>query len=83
VEELTPLYDAGGLAHARSWPGWLLEASLAHSGREAEAATVIEAARRRMPGTSLLTVSSSLDGFDLLQSREVVLDGLRLAGMPG
>jgi cytochrome c-type biogenesis protein CcmH/NrfG len=83
VEELTPLYDAGGLAHARSWPGWLLAASLAHSGREAEAATVIEAARRRMPGTSLLTVSSSLDGFDLLQSREVVLDGLRLAGMPG
>jgi DNA-binding winged helix-turn-helix (wHTH) protein/Tfp pilus assembly protein PilF len=83
VEELTPLYDAGGLAHARSWPGWLLAASLAHSGREAEAATVIEAARRRMPGTSMLSVASSLDGFDLLQSREVVLDGLRLAGMPG
>lgn len=81
--ELEPLYEAGGLTHARSWPGWLLAASLAQSGRADEAAQVVEVALQRRPGATLDTVASSLDGFDRPQSLQTVLDGLRLAGVPG
>ena len=58
-------------------------ASLAHSGRTDEAARIVEAALQRRPGATLDTVASSLDGFDRPRNMRTVLEGLRLAGLPG
>ena len=74
---------AGELTHARSWSGWLLAASLAHSGRRAEAARIVEAALRREPAANLDMVATSLEGFERHEDVDLVLDGLRLAGVPG
>ncbi len=82
TEELGPLYGAGTFASERWWPGWLFAASLAHSGRSAEASMVIRVANGRRPEQSVETVAQSLDGFDDGAGLDVVLDGLRLAGMP-
>ena len=83
AEEFRQLYDTGELTHARSWSGWLLAASLAHSGRRAEAARIVEAALRREPAANLDMVATSLEGFERHEDVDLVLDGLRLAGVPG
>jgi hypothetical protein len=83
VDELRPLHDRAWSVSERTWPGWLLAASLAHSGRRDEAAEVVAAALESRPGSSLATIASSLDGFVRPQNLERVLEGLRLAGMPG
>jgi DNA-binding winged helix-turn-helix (wHTH) protein len=83
AEELGPLYGAGTFANARWWPGWLFVASLAHTGRIDEAAGVVKAANGRRPEHSVSAVAQSLDGLSDQASLELVLDGLRLAGMPG
>jgi DNA-binding winged helix-turn-helix (wHTH) protein len=83
VEALGPLYGAGTFANARWWPGWLFAASLAHAGRIEEAAMVVRTARADRPERSVAGVAQSFDGFADRDGLAIVLDGLRLAGMPG
>lgn len=83
VEELGPLYGAGTFASVRSWPGWLFAASLAHAGRIEEAGALIRSTRDRRPEGTIAAVAQSLDGFADPAGLDMVLDGLRLAGMPG
>ncbi len=83
AEEFGPVYGAGTFASARSWPGWFFAASLAHAGRIDEAAAIVSAAEGRRPERSVAAVAQSLDGFADDAGLAVVLDGLRLAGMPG
>jgi tetratricopeptide (TPR) repeat protein len=83
AEELGPLYGAGTFANARWWPGWLFIASLAHSGRIDEAAGVVKAANGRRPEHTVSAVAQSLDGLADGVGLDLVLEGLRLAGMPG
>lgn len=83
AEELGPLYGAGTFANARWWPGWLFAASLAHAGRLEEAATVVNAAHGRRPEQSVTGVAQSFDGFADGAGLGILLEGLKLAGMPG
>lgn len=83
AEEFGALYGAGTFASARWWPGWLFAASLAHAGRIEEAAVVVRAAHGRRPERSVAGVALSFDGFADRAGLAVILDGLRLAGMPG
>jgi DNA-binding winged helix-turn-helix (wHTH) protein len=83
VAELRPLYGTGDFSQRRAWPGWILAASLAHAGRETEAAAVVTAERVRRPQATLATVEVSLDGFADPRGLSHVLDGLRRAGLPG
>jgi DNA-binding winged helix-turn-helix (wHTH) protein/tetratricopeptide (TPR) repeat protein len=83
AEEFRQVYDEGQLTHARSWSGWLLAASLAHSGRKTEAAEIVAAALRRRPEANLDMVATTLDGIDRREDMNLVLEGLRLAGVPG
>ncbi|PIP97409.1 MAG: hypothetical protein COW75_06335 [Rhodobacterales bacterium CG18_big_fil_WC_8_21_14_2_50_71_9] len=83
TEELGPLYGAGTFASARWWPGWLFAASLAHAGRINEAAAVVATAKGRRPERSVASVAQSFDGFADRAGLAIVLEGLRLAGMPG
>jgi len=82
AEEFGPLHGAGTFVSARWWPGWLLASSLAHAGRIDEATAVVNAARGRRPAQSIASVAQSLEGFADPAGREIVLDGLRLAGVP-
>lgn len=83
TEALGPLHGAGTFVGGRWWPGWLFAASLAHAGRIEDAARVIDAAKGRRPERSLAAVAQSLDGFTDRAGLDLVLDGLRRAGMPG
>lgn len=83
AEELGPLYGAGTFVGSRWWPGWLFAASLAHTGRTQEAAAVIHAAKGRRPEQSVAAVALSLDGIIDGTGLNLILDGLRRAGMPG
>ncbi|MEX0697194.1 MAG: winged helix-turn-helix domain-containing protein [Dongiaceae bacterium] len=83
AEKLGPLYGAGTFANARWWPGWLFIASLAHAGRIDEAAGVVKAANGRRPEHTVSAVAQSLDGLADGAGLDLVLEGLRLAGMPG
>jgi len=83
IEELGPLHGAGTFASARSWPGWLFAASLAHAGRMEEAELVVRTARVRRPEQSIAAVEQSFDGFADRDGLAVILDGLRLSGLPG
>lgn len=83
AEKLGPLYGAGTFANARWWPGWLFVASLAHAGRIDEAARVVKAAHGRRPEQSISAVAQSFDGLADGAGLGLVLEGLRLAGMPG
>lgn len=82
AEEFGPLYGAGTFVNARWWPGWLFAASLAHAGRLDEAARVVTAALGHRPQT-VAGVAQSLDGLADNGGLTIVLEGLRLAGMPG
>ncbi|MCF6104017.1 winged helix-turn-helix domain-containing protein [Mesorhizobium muleiense] len=83
AEELGPLYGAGTFAHARWWPGWLFAASLAHAGRLEEAARVVTAALGHRPEQTVAGVAQSFDGLADESGLAILLEGLRLAGMPG
>lgn len=83
AEKLGPLYGAGTFANARWWPGWLFVASLAHAGRIDEAAGLVRAANARRPEHSVSAVAQSFDGLAEEAGLGLVLEGLRLAGMPG
>lgn len=83
AEKLGPIYGAGTFGNARWWPGWLFAASLAHAGRIEEAARVVAAVRPQRPERSVAAVAQSFAGFADEQGLRLLLDGLRLAGMPG
>ncbi len=83
AEEFGPLHGAGTFTGTRWWPGWLLAASLAQSGRTDEAAAIIDAASGRRPERSIAAVAQSLDGWTDRASLDRFLDGLRRAGLPG
>jgi DNA-binding winged helix-turn-helix (wHTH) protein/Flp pilus assembly protein TadD len=83
AEYLGPLYGAGTFANSRWWPGWLFVASLAHAGRIDEAAGVVRIVNGRRPEHSVSAVAQSLDGLADEVGLGLVLEGLRLAGMPG
>lgn len=83
AEKLGPLYGAGTFANARWWPGWLFVASLAHAGRIDEAAAVVKAANGRRPEQSVSAVAHSFDGLVDEAGLDLILEGLRLAGMRG
>lgn len=83
TEALGPLHGAATFVGGRWWPGWLFAASLAHAGRIEDAARVINAAKGRRPERSVAAVAQSLDGFTDRAGLDLVLDGLRRAGMPG
>lgn len=83
VEEFGPLHGAGTFVGKRWWSGWLLAASLAHSGRLDEASAIIRAAEGRRPPQTVAGVAQSLPGFADPESLDLVLEGLRLAGVPG
>ncbi|RUV73762.1 MAG: tetratricopeptide repeat protein [Mesorhizobium sp.] len=82
AEELGPLYGAGTFANARWWPGWLFAASLAHAGRMEEAARVVTAALGNRPEQTVAGVAQSFDGLADENGLAMVMEGLRLAGMP-
>lgn len=82
AEEFGPLYGAGTFASTRWWPGWLFAASLAHADRTEEAARIVRAAQARRPERSVAAVAQSFNGFADRAGLAVVLDGLRLAGLP-
>lgn len=83
AEAFGPLYGAGTFTGTRWWPGWLLAASLAQTGRVEEAIAIVEAAAGRRPERSIAAVEQSLDGWADRGSLESFLDSLRLAGLPG
>lgn len=83
AEELGPLHGAGTFVGKRWWPGWLLAASLAHAGRLDEASAVISGAEGRRPPQTVAGIAQSLPGFADPESLDLVLRGLRLAGVPG
>ncbi len=82
VEEFGPAYGAGTFVGVRWWPGWLLASSLAHAGRIEEARAVVRAANGRGPEPSIAGVAQSLQGFGDSAGLDLVLDGLRIAGVP-
>ncbi|TYB83704.1 hypothetical protein FQ320_24275 [Oceaniovalibus sp. ACAM 378] len=82
IEEFGPLYGAGTFASARWWPGWLFAASLAQVGRVEEAAMVVHGAQGRRPERSVAAVAHSFVGLSEGPGLDILLDGLRLAGMP-
>jgi len=82
VEEFGPLHGAGTFVSARWWPGWLLAASLAHAGHVEDATMVVRIAQRGRPIQDLADISHSLTGFADKAGLNVVLDGLRMAGVP-
>lgn len=83
VEELGPLYGAGTYTGVRWWPGWLFAASLAHAGRIDDAKRIVSSARQRQPEVNIAGVAETLDGLVGAADRAIVLNGLRLAGLPG
>lgn len=82
VEEFGRLHGAGTFGGTRYYTGWFLAASLAHSGRIDRARTVVEEALKTRPEKTLETVALSLDYLAGQRGLNVVLEGLRLAGMP-
>lgn len=83
VEEFGRLHGAGTFSGERHYMGWFFAASLAHAGRTDEASSVIEQARRKRPEKTLESVSLALGHLSGRGALDVVLEGLRLAGMPG
>lgn len=83
VEEFGRLHGAGTFSGTRHYAGWFLAASLAHAGRIDEASSVLEQARKKRPEQTLQSVSQALERLTDQHALDVVLDGLRLAGMPG
>lgn len=82
VEDFGRLHGAGTFGGTRSYSGWYLAASLAHAGRVHDASAVIDTARRTRPERTLTSVAHSLSRHSDQPSRKIVLDGLKLAGMP-
>ena len=83
VEEFGHLHGAGTYSGARHYTGWFLASSLALAGRTDEASTVVVQARMKRPEQTLQTVALALEGLGDQHALDVVLDGLRRAGMPG
>lgn len=83
VEAFGPLHGSGTYASVRWWPGWLLAASLAHAGRIDDATRIVDGALLRHPQATVAGVAQSFDGLQDSADLAVVLDGLRLAGLPG
>ena len=82
VEEFGRLHGAGTFGGTRHYSGWFLAASLAHADRIERARVVVQEALTTRPEKTLATVALSLDYLAGQQVLNVVLDGLRLAGMP-
>jgi DNA-binding winged helix-turn-helix (wHTH) protein len=82
VEEFGRLHGAGTFSGMREYTGWFLAASLAHAGRIEEASAVIRQAQTSRPERTLEGVAVSLDRLADRNVLDVVLEGLKLAGMP-
>lgn len=82
VEEFGRLHGAGTFGGTRHHAGWFLAASLAHAGRTDRARIVVAEALKTRPERTRETVALSLDYLAGQRGLEVVLDGLRLAGLP-
>ena len=83
VEEFGRLHGAGTFGGTRRYMGWFLAASLAHADRIDQARGVVQEALKTRPEKTLETVALSLDYLAGQRGLDVVLDGLRLAGLPG
>ncbi|NNU82120.1 hypothetical protein HMH01_16910 [Halovulum dunhuangense] len=83
AEEFGRLQGAGTFGGPRHDMGWFLAASLAHAGQIDRARIVVEATLQRRPERTRETVALSLDRMTGQRGLDVVLDGLRLAGLPG
>ncbi len=82
VEEFGRLHGAGTFGGTRYYSGWFLAASLAHAGRIERARHLVEEALKTRPEQTLDAVALSLAHLDGQRTLDIVLDGLRLAGMP-
>ncbi len=82
VEEFGRLHGAGTFSGTRRYTGWFLAASLAHADRIDDARVVVQDALKTRPEKTLETVALSLDYLAGQRGLDVVLDGLRLAGLP-
>lgn len=82
VEEFGRLHGAGTFGGTRHYTGWFLAASLAHAGRTDRARIVVAEALKTRPERTRETVALSLDYLAGQRGLDVVLDGLRLAGLP-
>ncbi len=82
VEEFGRLHGAGTFGGTRYYSGWFLAASLAHAGRLERARLLVEEAVKIRPEQTLDAVAVSLAHLEGQPTLEIVLDGLRLAGMP-
>lgn len=83
ADSLRPVYKSAAFTNVRWWPGWLLAASLAHAGRTEEAAGLVRIAIDRHPGYTAAAVAQTFDGLTDEGGLDLLLDGLRRAGMPG
>lgn len=83
VEEFGRLHGAGTFGGTRHHAGWFLAASLAHAGRTDRARIVVAEALKTRPERTREAVALSLDHLAGQRGLDVVLDGLRLAGLPG
>ncbi|WP_161471010.1 winged helix-turn-helix domain-containing protein [Tropicimonas marinistellae] len=81
VEEFGRLHGAGTFGGTRHYAGWFLAASLAHADRVERARIVLEEALETRPEKTLDAVALSLGHLDGQELLEVVLEGLRLAGV--
>lgn len=82
VEEFGRLHGAGTFGGTRRYTGWFLAASLAHANRIDQARVVLQEALKTRPEKTLEAVALSLDYLAGQRGLDVVLDGLRLAGLP-
>ena len=83
AEHFGRLYGAGTFASSRSSAGWFLAASLALAGRMDEAERALDDVRAKRPEQTTRDVAIPLSRrFGDRAELNVVIDGLKLAGMP-
>ncbi len=82
VDEFTPLFEKEGTIPSQSFGGLLVAASLAHAGQAEEAKVVLAPYLTRHPATTVKTLAYLFKWFKRREHLDIVLDGLRKAGLP-